>query len=61
MIDSLIAIAGRGVGMGSASHAIGMATIMEQDELAGSVSTIAMVVSAVAVSIITPGMVAVLM
>ncbi|MFB4169063.1 LrgB family protein [Virgibacillus sp. JSM 102003] len=52
---------GRGVGMGSASHAIGTATIMEQDQLAGSVSTIAMVVSAVVVSVITPGMVAVLM
>ncbi|WP_164670470.1 LrgB family protein [Virgibacillus doumboii] len=52
---------GRGVGMGSASHAIGTATIMEQDQLAGSVSTIAMVVSAVVVSVITPGLVAVLM
>ncbi|SEP62278.1 TIGR00659 family protein [Virgibacillus subterraneus] len=52
---------GRGVGMGSASHAIGTATIMELDQLAGSVSTIAMVVSAVVVSVITPGLVAVLM
>lgn len=52
---------GRGVGMGSASHAIGTATIMEHDQLAGSVSTIAMVVSAVVVSVITPGLVAVLM
>ncbi|MBP1949326.1 LrgB family protein [Virgibacillus litoralis] len=52
---------GRGVGMGSASHAIGTATIMEQNQLAGSVSTIAMVVSAVVVSVITPGLVAVLM
>lgn len=48
---------GRGVGMGSASHAIGTATSMEKSQLEGAISTIAMVVSAVVVSIITPGLV----
>ncbi|SEH50998.1 TIGR00659 family protein [Halobacillus karajensis] len=47
---------GRGVGMGSASHAIGTATAMERDHLEGSVSTIAMVLSAVIVSILAPGL-----
>src|SRR5699024_10991687 len=45
---------GRGVGMGSASHAIGTATAFENSELEGSISTIAMIVNAVFVSIITP-------
>ncbi|WP_099159023.1 LrgB family protein [Virgibacillus ndiopensis] len=48
---------GRGVGMGCASHAIGTATIMEESHLSGAISTIAMVVSAVVVSIITPGLI----
>ncbi|WP_087973776.1 LrgB family protein [Oceanobacillus rekensis] len=48
---------GRGVGMGSASHAIGTAQAMESSQLEGSVSTIAMVLSAIAVSIIAPMMV----
>ncbi|MFG6113617.1 LrgB family protein [Halobacillus sp. MO56] len=47
---------GRGVGMGSASHAIGTATSMERDDLEGSISTIAMVLSAVIVSMIAPGL-----
>ncbi|WP_028784472.1 LrgB family protein [Thalassobacillus devorans] len=47
---------GRGVGMGSASHAIGTATSMERDQLEGSISTIAMVLSAVLVSILAPGL-----
>ncbi|ELK47828.1 LrgB family protein [Halobacillus sp. ACCC02827] len=47
---------GRGVGMGSASHAIGTATAMERDTLEGSISTIAMVLSAVIVSILAPGL-----
>lgn len=47
---------GRGVGMGSASHAIGTATAMERNQLEGSLSTIAMVLSAVIVSIIAPGL-----
>ncbi|MFQ3545778.1 LrgB family protein [Halobacillus rhizosphaerae] len=47
---------GRGVGMGSASHAIGTATAMERDTLEGSISTVAMILSAVIVSIIAPGL-----
>lgn len=45
---------GRGVGFGSASHAIGTAKAMENSPLEGSVSTVAMVLSAVFVSILTP-------
>lgn len=45
---------GRGVGMGSASHAIGTASAFEQSELEGSISTIAMIVNAVFVSLIIP-------
>lgn len=45
---------GRGVGIGSASHAIGTATAFENSELEGSISTIAMIVNAVFVSILTP-------
>ncbi|MEK3889705.1 LrgB family protein [Bacillus sp. FSL K6-3431] len=44
----------KGVGMGSASHAIGTAKAMESDVKAGAVSTVAMVLSAIIVSIITP-------
>ncbi|WP_281658778.1 LrgB family protein [Halobacillus sp. Cin3] len=47
---------GRGVGMGSASHAIGTSASMERDTLEGSISTVAMVLSAVIVSIIAPGL-----
>lgn len=43
-----------GVGLGSASHAIGTAVAFENGELAGSISTIAMIVSAVFVSFLTP-------
>ncbi|MFC2949074.1 LrgB family protein [Virgibacillus sediminis] len=46
--------AGKGVGVGSASHAIGTAIVMERSKMEGSVSTIAMVVSAVTVSVIAP-------
>ncbi|SFK09409.1 TIGR00659 family protein [Halobacillus dabanensis] len=52
---------GKGVGMGSASHAIGTATSMERDPLEGSVSTIAMVLSAVIVSVMAPGLTLLLM
>lgn len=52
---------GRGVGMGSASHAIGTATSMETSQLEGAVSTISMVVSAVLVSMITPGLIHIMM
>ncbi|MEI3604377.1 LrgB family protein [Pseudogracilibacillus sp. SE30717A] len=45
---------GRGVGLGSASHAIGTARALENSPLEGSISTIAMILSAVFVSIITP-------
>lgn len=44
----------QGVGLGSASHAIGTASAFEKSELAGSISTIAMIVSAVFVSFLTP-------
>ncbi|MBN8236358.1 LrgB family protein [Halobacillus kuroshimensis] len=47
---------GRGVGMGSASHAIGTSASMERDTLEGSISTVAMVLSAVIVSIIAPSL-----
>ncbi|WP_067729455.1 LrgB family protein [Oceanobacillus damuensis] len=57
-IDHVI---GRGVGMGSASHAIGTAHAMEHDQLGGSVSTVAMVLSAVIVSIIAPALVSLMM
>ncbi|GAB3800894.1 LrgB family protein [Virgibacillus kimchii] len=52
---------GRGIGMGSAAHAIGTAESMKRSQLEGSVSTIAMVLSAVFVSLITPGLVSLLM
>lgn len=45
---------GRGVGFGCASHALGTAKALENSLLEGSISTIAMVISAVAVSIISP-------
>lgn len=52
---------GRGVGMGSASHAIGTATLMENSQLEGSVSTVAMVMSAIVVSIIAPAIISILL
>ena len=45
---------GIGVGMGSASHAIGTARAFENNTEQGSISTIAMILSAVFVSIIAP-------
>lgn len=48
---------GRGVGLGSASHALGTAKALESSLAEGSISTIAMVVSAILVSILTPGMI----
>lgn len=44
----------RGIGLGSASHAIGTAKALESSALEGSASTIAMILSAIFVSIITP-------
>lgn len=49
---------GRGVGLGSASHGVGTSVAMESSQLEGSISTIAMIVSAVTVSIITPTLLA---
>lgn len=51
----------RGVGLGAASHAIGTAKALENSELEGSISTIAMILSAVFVSMITPIMMKILM
>lgn len=48
---------GRGLGMGSAAHAIGTAEVMKESQLAGSISTVAMVNSALVVSVITPWLV----
>nr|WP_085994555.1 LrgB family protein [Oceanobacillus senegalensis] len=45
---------GKGIGLGSASHAIGTATALENSDIEGSISSIAMIISAVVVSIITP-------
>lgn len=45
---------GRGVGIGSASHAIGTSKAFENSMLEGSISTIAMILSAVFVSILAP-------
>src|SRR5690625_4890744 len=45
---------GRGISLGSASHAIGTARALENSLLEGSISTIAMILSAVFVSVITP-------
>lgn len=52
---------GRGVGMGTASHALGTAKALESSLLEGSISTIAMVVSAVVVSILAPGLIILLL
>ncbi len=52
---------GRGVGIGSASHAIGTASAMGRSDLEASLSTIAMVLSAVIVSIIAPYLVLLLL
>ena len=48
----------RGLGMGSASHAIGTAKSMETDAKEGAASTVAMVLCAIIVSFITPLLVA---
>jgi len=52
---------GRGIGLGSASHAIGTTKALESSELEGSISTVAMILSAVFVSFVTPYLVAILM
>lgn len=52
---------GRGIGIGSASHAIGTASAMGRSDLEASLSTIAMVLSAVFVSIAAPYLVLLLL
>lgn len=44
----------RGIGLGSASHAIGTAKALEYGEEEGAISSIAMTISAIFVSIIAP-------
>src|SRR5699024_707231 len=44
----------KGVGLGSASHAIGTSKALESSLRQGSISTISMIVSAVFVSVFTP-------
>lgn len=44
----------RGVGMGSGSHAIGTAKALENSEVEGSASTVAMILSMIFVSLLTP-------
>ena len=51
----------RSIGLGSGSHAIGIAKTLESSLREGSISTIAMVVSAVAVSVIAPWLVELLL
>lgn len=45
---------GRGVGLGTASHAIGTAKALEISEVDASISTVSMVLSAIFVSVLTP-------
>lgn len=45
---------GRGIGLGSASHAIGTAKALEHSEIDASISTVAMILSAIFVAILTP-------
>jgi len=49
---------GRGVGMGAASHGIGTSKALESGELEGSLSSIAMILSAVFVSFLMPFLIA---
>ena len=52
---------GRGIGIGSASHAIGTASAMDRSDEEGSLSTIAMVLSAVFVSFLAPSIIVLLL
>ena len=45
---------GKGIALGSASHAIGTARALEYGDIEGSISSIAMILSAMIVSVITP-------
>mgnify|MGYP001369120158 FL=1 len=49
---------GRGLGIGSASHAIGTSRALENNEFEGSISTIAMILCAFFVSIMLPPIIA---
>src|SRR5699024_9410815 len=51
----------RGVGLGSASHAIGTSRALENSLEEGSISTVAMIISAVFVSILAPLLVGIIM
>ncbi|KGP72396.1 LrgB family protein [Pontibacillus yanchengensis] len=45
---------GKGIGMGTASHAIGTSKAMENSEREGAVSTVAMILCAIIISLISP-------
>lgn len=51
---------GKGIGMGSASHAIGTSSALDRSEEEGAASSVAMTLSAIIVSVITPILVIVL-
>ena len=52
---------GRSVGLGSGSHAIGISKALESSLREGSISTVSMIISAVAVSVIAPVLVELLL
>lgn len=54
-------VIGKGVAMGSGSHGVGTAKALENSELEGSFSSIAMILSAVFVSFLTPLLIPLLM
>lgn len=47
-------ILGRGIGIGSASHALGTSSALQNSEEEGAISTVAMILSAILVSLISP-------
>ncbi|WP_017726521.1 LrgB family protein [Halalkalibacterium ligniniphilum] len=51
---------GKGIGMGTASHAVGTAKALENSEKEGAASSIAMTLSAIIVSILAPALVFIL-
>ena len=52
---------GKGIGMGSASHAIGTSKAFENSEEEGVVSSVAMILSAIVISIVSPVLVVILL
>lgn len=52
---------GRGVGLGTASHAIGTSRALENSLEEGSISTIAMILSAIFVSVLAPLLIGIMM